>query len=248
MHERCGCAALILAAGEGTRMKSSLAKVLHAVAGKSMIRHVLETVQAVSPSRIVIVIGHQADAVRRELGGERVEFVLQEPRLGTGHAALMAEGSFDGFTGTIVVLNGDTPLLRPRTLESLVAFHRGESASATVLSAEIDDPVGYGRIVRDGQGTFLRITEHKDANDSIRAIREINSGIFCFESADLFSALKRVGRRNVQGEYYITDVMEILQGEGNRVAVFRCDQREEVLGINTVEQLHAAEGLMKRDG
>jgi UDP-N-acetylglucosamine diphosphorylase/glucosamine-1-phosphate N-acetyltransferase len=248
MDDRRGCAALILAAGEGTRMKSSLAKVLHAVAGKSMIRHVLETVQAVSPSRIVVVIGHQADAVRRELEGERVEFVLQEPRLGTGHAALMAEGSFDGFAGTIVVLNGDTPLLRPRTLDRLVAFHRGESASATVLSAEIDDPTGYGRIVRDGQGMFLRITEHKDANDSVRAIREINSGIFCFESADLFGALKRVGRRNVQGEYYITDVMEILQGEGNRVAVFRCDQREEVLGINTVEQLHAAERLMKRDG
>jgi len=248
MHERCGCAALILAAGEGTRMKSNLAKVLHPVAGKTMIRHVLETVQAVSPSRIVIVIGHQADAVRRELEGERVEYVLQERRLGTGHAALMSEGSFDGFTGTIVVLNGDTPLLRPRTIERLVAFHRSEGASATVLSAEIDDPAGYGRIVRDERGQFMRITEHKDANDSIRAIREINSGIFCFESVDLFSALKRVGRRNLQGEYYITDVMEILHGEGKRVAVFTCDQREEVLGINTVEQLRAAERLMKRDG
>ncbi|MCX5752065.1 MAG: NTP transferase domain-containing protein [Candidatus Krumholzibacteria bacterium] len=248
MSEQCGCAALILAAGEGTRMKSSLAKVLHAVAGKSMIRHVLETVQAVSPSRIVIVIGHQAEAVRRELDGERVEFVIQEPRLGTGHAALMAEWSFGGFAGRIVVLNGDTPLLRPRTLESLVAFHRGESASATVLSAEIDDPAGYGRIVRDGRGAFLRITEHKDANDSVRAIREINSGIFCFESVDLFGALKKVGRRNVQGEYYITDVMEILRGAGKRVVVYRCDQREEVLGINTVEQLQAAERLMKKDG
>ena len=248
MHERCGCAALILAAGEGTRMKSDLAKVLHAVAGKTMIRHVLETVKAVSPSRIVIVIGHQADAVRRELEGENVEYVFQERRLGTGHAALMSEGSFDGFAGTIVVLNGDTPLLRPRTLERLVAFHRGESASATVLSAVIDDPPGYGRIVRDEQGRFMRSTEPTDANDSVRAIREINSGIFCFESVDLFGALKRVGRRNVQGEYYITDVMEILHGEGKRVAVFTCDQREEVLGINTVEQLRAAERLMRRDG
>ncbi len=248
MHERSAFAALILAAGEGTRMKSNLAKVLHPVAGTSMIRHVLETVQAVSPARVVVVIGHQADAVRRELEGESVEFVLQERRLGTGHAALMAEESFGGFAGTIVVLNGDTPLLRPRTLERLVSFHRGESAAATVLSAEIDDPAGYGRIVRDARGAFLRITEHKDADDSVRAIREINSGIFCFESADLFDALKRVGRRNVQGEYYITDVMEILQREGKRVAVYRCDQREEVLGINTVDQLHAAERLMKRDG
>ena len=190
MHEPSGCAALILAAGEGTRMKSSLAKVLHPVAGKTMIRHVLETVQAISPARVVVVIGHQADAVRRELEGESVEFVLQERRLGTGHAALMAEESFDGFAGRIVVLNGDTPLLRPRTLERLVSFHRGERASATVLSAEIDDPAGYGRIVRDAQGAFLRITEHKDADDSVRAIREINSGIFCFESADLFGALE----------------------------------------------------------
>jgi UDP-N-acetylglucosamine diphosphorylase/glucosamine-1-phosphate N-acetyltransferase len=213
-----------------------------------MIRHVLETVRAVSPSRIVVVIGHQADAVRRELEGENVEFVLQEPRLGTGHAALMAEASFDGFAGRIVVLNGDTPLLRPRTIERLVSYHRGEGASATVLSAEIDEPSGYGRIVRDERGSFLRITEHKDADEAVRAIREINSGIFCFESADLFGALKRVGRRNVQGEYYITDVMEILQGDGKRVAVFRCDQREEVLGINTVEQLHAAERLMKKNG
>ena len=242
MHEQCGCAALILAAGEGTRMKSDLAKVLHAVVGKTMIRHVLETVRAVSPSRSVVVIGHQADAVRRE------EFALQERRLGTGHAALIAEERFDGFAGTVLVLNGDTPLLRPRTLESLLSFHRRESASATVLSAEIDDPTGYGRIVRDGNGGFVRITEHKDADDSVRAIREINSGIFCFESADLFSALRKVGRRNVQGEYYITDVMEILRSEGKRVAVFACDQREEVLGINTVEQLHAAERLMKRNG
>jgi len=248
MHERYGCAALILAAGQGTRMKSDLAKVLHRVAGKTMIRHVLETVQAVSPSRIVVVIGHQADAVRRELEGERVEFVLQEPRLGTGHAALAAERRFDGFSGRIVVLNGDTPLLRPRTLDRLVAFHAREGASATVLSAEIDDPAGYGRIVRDGRGAFLRIMEHKDSDDAVRAIREINSGIFCFESAELFDALKRVGRRNAQGEYYITDVMEILQGEGKRVAVFTCDQREEVLGINTVEQLRAAERLMKDNG
>jgi UDP-N-acetylglucosamine diphosphorylase/glucosamine-1-phosphate N-acetyltransferase len=248
MHEGCGCAALILAAGEGTRMKSSLAKVLHPVGGKTMIRHVLETVKAVSPSRIVMVIGHQADAVRRELEGERVTFVLQERRLGTGHAALIAEEGFAGYTGTIVVLNGDTPLLRPRTLKSLVSYHRGEGASATVLSAEIDDPTGYGRIVRDGNGAFLRITEHKDADEAVRAVREINSGIFCFESADLFGALRRVGRRNVQGEYYITDVMEILRVEGKRVVVYACDQREEVLGINTVEQLHAAERLMNKDG
>jgi bifunctional N-acetylglucosamine-1-phosphate-uridyltransferase/glucosamine-1-phosphate-acetyltransferase GlmU-like protein len=218
MREGCRCAALILAAGEGTRMKSDLAKVLHPVGGKTMIRWVLQAVRAVSPVRVIIVIGHQADDVRRELEGEPVEYVLQEQRLGTGHAALLAEGRFAGFTGTIVVLNGDTPLLRSATLERFIAYHRRSGASATVLSAEIDDPAGYGRIVRDERGGFLRITEHKDAS------------------------------RNVQGEYYITDVMEILRCEGKRVGVYLCDQRDEVLGINTVEQLRAAERLMSADG
>lgn len=248
MHGDEGRAALILAAGQGTRMKSDLAKVLHEVAGKAMIRYVLEAVQALSPSRIVMVIGHQAEAVRRELAGERLEFVLQEERLGTGHAALMARERFTGFTGTILVLNGDTPLLRPSTLERFIAYHRNEGASGSVLSAEVDDPAGYGRIVRDGAGAFLRITEHKDASDDVRSIHEINSGIFCFESADLFGALEKVGRRNVQGEYYITDVMEILNRDGKRVGVFLCDQGEEVLGINTVEQLRAAERLMTNHG
>jgi bifunctional UDP-N-acetylglucosamine pyrophosphorylase/glucosamine-1-phosphate N-acetyltransferase len=248
MHGDEGRAALILAAGQGTRMKSDLAKVLHEVAGKVMIHYVLEAVQALSPSRIVMVIGHQAEAVRRELAGERLEFVLQEERLGTGHAALMARERFTGFTGTILVLNGDTPLLRPSTLERFIAYHRNEGASGSVLSAEVDDPAGYGRIVRDGAGAFLRITEHKDASDDVRSIHEINSGIFCFESADLFGALENVGRRNVQGEYYITDVMEILKRDGKRVGVFLCDQGEEVLGINTVEQLRAAERLMTNHG
>lgn len=248
MRNEKGCAALILAAGEGTRMKSTLAKVLHQVCGVSMIRRVLAAVQAVSPVRVVMVVGHQADAVRAELAGERVEFVLQAQRLGTGHAALMARPFFDGFDGTIVVLNGDTPLLRPDTLERFISFHRTERASATVLSAEIDDPAGYGRIVRDGDGAFVRITEHKDASEEVRAIREINSGLFCFEAKPLFAALAKIGRRNVQGEYYITDVMEIMKQEGLSVAVYLCEQREEVLGINTVEQLRAAERLMVEHG
>ncbi|MDD4856649.1 MAG: NTP transferase domain-containing protein [Candidatus Krumholzibacteria bacterium] len=248
MHERSGCAALILAAGQGTRMKSDLAKVLHPIAGTSMIRWVLRTVQAVSPTLVVMVIGYQAEDVRRELEGERVEFVLQTERLGTGHAVLAAEKSFMDFTGTIVVLNGDTPLLTSATLERFIEFHRERSESATVLSAEIDDPTGYGRIVRDERGDLVRITEHKDASDDMRSIREISSGLFCFESADLFGALRKVGRRNAQGEYYLTDVMEILKRDGKRVGVCLCDQRDEVLGINTVEQLRAAERLMTAHG
>lgn len=239
---------LILAAGEGTRMKSNLAKVLHRLGGRTMIRYVLETVLSMSPCCTVVVVGHQAEAVKEELNGFRIEFVLQEQRLGTGHAAMMAESVLEDFAGTIVVLNGDVPLLKSRTLERFIESHRESGASGTVLSALLDDPSGYGRIVRDGDGQFVRIVEHKDAGQHELEVREINSGIFCFESSDLFASLKKIDRRNVQGEYYITDVMEILKNEGKSVGVYLCDQKEEVLGINDTEQLEAAEKLIANDG
>ena len=241
-------AALILAAGEGTRMKSDLAKVLHRVAGESMIVRLLGTVKSAHPSRIVIVVGHQADAVRGELEGEKVDFVLQEERLGTGHAAMMAESALDGFKGTLLILNGDTPLLRPETLEGFIRSHHESGHEATVLSAVLDRPAGYGRIVRGGSGEFLHIVEEKDALEEERLIREINSGIFCFECPVFFQALDKVDRRNIQGEYYITDVMAILKGMGKSVGVYLCDKKEEVLGINDRDQLLAAERLLKENG
>jgi bifunctional UDP-N-acetylglucosamine pyrophosphorylase/glucosamine-1-phosphate N-acetyltransferase len=239
---------LILAAGEGTRMKSPIAKVLHPVCGKSMIRHVTAVVRELGPKRIIIVVGHQADAVKAELAGEELEFVTQTERLGTAHAALMAKPLLEGFTGTLLVLNGDTPLLTHGTLRGLVDYHRAWGAAATVLSAELDDPTGYGRVIRGDDGELLRIVEHKDAADAERAVREINSGIFCFETTDLFPALAMVGRDNVQGEYYITDVMEILRGRGKGTAVYRCDEKERVIGINDPEQLRAAERMMSDHG
>lgn len=241
-------AVLILAAGEGTRMKSPIAKVLHTVGGKSMIRHVMTAVRALAPQRIVVVVGHQAEAVREELADERVEFVTQTERLGTAHAALMARPLLDGFSGTLLVLNGDTPLITAGTLRGLVDFHSARGAAATVLSAELDDPTGYGRVIRGDDGELLRIVEHKDATAAERDVREINSGIFCFETADLFAALAMVGRGNVQGEYYITDVMEILREQGKGTAVYRCDEKERVIGINDSEQLRAAERMMNDRG
>lgn len=241
-------AVLVLAAGEGTRMRSSMAKVLHTLRGRSMILHVVNAVRTISPQRIIIVVGHQAEAVRKELDGERVEFVLQRERLGTAHAVLTAEPVLEGFDGTLLVLNGDTPLITAETLRGLVSFHRRSGAAATVLSAELDDPTGYGRVIRDGGGELLRIVEHKDATAEERTVREINSGIFCFECDDLFPALRKVGRRNVQGEYYITDVMDILRREGKRTAVFRCNDTDRVIGINDIDQLRAAERMMHDDG
>jgi bifunctional UDP-N-acetylglucosamine pyrophosphorylase/glucosamine-1-phosphate N-acetyltransferase len=248
MAETGRMAALILAAGEGTRMKSGLAKVLHTVGGKTMIRRVIETVQRTEPERIIVVVGHQADMVKKELDGEDVEFVLQSERLGTGHAAQMAKPLLGSFDGTIQVLNGDVPLLSVDTLSAFSRYHHDESSRGTVLTAVIDAPEGYGRIVRDPEGRFLRIVEDKDASDEEKRIREINSGIFCFEAPDLFSALGCIDRRNVQGEYYITDCMEILRREGKHVAAYRCERNEEVLGINNTEQLAAAERLLKADG
>jgi UDP-N-acetylglucosamine diphosphorylase/glucosamine-1-phosphate N-acetyltransferase len=248
MSEKHELAILVLAAGEGTRMKSDLAKVLHKVAGRSMISRVIETIRGVDSSKILVVIGHQAEEVRKELSGEKVEFILQSERLGTGHAAMMAEPALSGFTGTLAVLNGDTPLLRTETLEGFITYHRNAGNTATVLSALLDDPSGYGRIVRGASGNFERIIEHRDATEEQRGIREINSGIFCFECPDLFSALRRVDRRNVQGEYYLTDVMEILRTQGKRVDAFRSGRCEEVLGINDIEQLEAAERVLQDDG
>jgi bifunctional UDP-N-acetylglucosamine pyrophosphorylase/glucosamine-1-phosphate N-acetyltransferase len=248
MNLRGELAVLILAAGEGTRMKSSMAKVLHTLCGTSMIRHVVTAVRALTPKRIIVIVGHQAEAVKAELAGEELEFVTQTERNGTAHAVLMAEPLLDGYAGTLLVLNGDTPLLTPGTLRGLIGFHNGRDAAATVLSADLNDPTGYGRVIRGDDGELLRIVEHKDATTVELGVHEINSGIFCFECADLFPALAKVEPNNVQGEYYITDVMEILRGGGKRTAVFRCDEKERVIGINDSEQLAAAERMMNRHG
>ncbi len=248
MHSHHELAALILAAGEGTRMKSSKPKVLHMLCGKSMILHVVDAVRSISPRRIIMVVGYQAEAVKKELDGEGLEFVIQSERLGTAHAVMMAEPVLDGFAGTLLVLNGDTPLIASATLRGLVAFHREKAAAATVLSVELDDPTGYGRIIRDSGGELLRIVEHKDADGKERDVNEINSGIFCFECDDFFPALRKVGRRNVQGEYYVTDVMEILHRDRKPTAVYRCNDTDRVIGINDIDQLRAAERMMRDHG
>lgn len=239
---------LILAAGQGTRMKSDLAKVLHRVCGSPMVKHVVAAARKTGPERIILVVGHQAEAVIEEMSGDGLEFVVQKKRLGTGHAVMEARSALDGFEGTIMVLTGDTPLLRGETLSELLCHHRTSEAVATVLSAVLDDATGYGRIIRDGEGGLLKIVEHKDASEEERSVREINSGIFCFESEVLFPALDRIGRENVQGEYYLTDVMGILRGDGRKTAVYLCDRNQELLGINTVDQLKEAERLMIENG
>jgi bifunctional UDP-N-acetylglucosamine pyrophosphorylase/glucosamine-1-phosphate N-acetyltransferase len=240
---------LILAAGLGTRMKSDRAKVLHRLDGRPLIEHVCRTAISLKPKKIIIVVGHQAEEVKNTVCGSfgetTVEFVIQEKQLGTGDAVRSAQSHFEGNGANLLVLSGDVPLIRAETLREFVAVHKLEDAACTILTVRLDDPFGYGRIVR-GDAGFERIVEQKDANDEQRTIAEINSGIYCFDSRKLFNALSRVGTHNAQGEYYLTDVPRLLLDEGDTVALFLHDRPVEVEGVNDRKQL-AAIGRMIND-
>jgi len=237
--------AIVLAAGAGKRMNSDLAKVLHPVLGRPMLDHVLDAVTGAGVRRSIVVVGHQAASVQRAVAPRGVEFAVQAQQSGTGHAVQQAQPLLEGVQGTALVLCGDTPLLTSETLHDLLVTHVNARAAATVLSALVDDPTGYGRIVRDAAGAVQRIVEHKDASEAERRGREINSGLFAFALPDLFAALASVRADNAQGEYYLTDTLEILLRMGKRVAAHLCKDAREVQGVNTPEQLRAAEVVLQ---
>ena len=200
---------VILAAGQGTRMKSALPKVLHKIAGRSLLEHVLHTADSLHPSTVTVVVGHRADAVQVKLAErQNLKFVLQEPQLGTAHALQQTEQALSGQTGTVVLLSGDVPLLSSSTLRRLTDLHRGAKAAATVVTATVERPYGYGRIVRS-DGRIVRIVEERDATPAERQIKEINSGIYAFDLAPLFDALRGIASQNAQGEFYLTDLVSI---------------------------------------
>lgn len=238
-------AAIILAAGEGVRMRSGLAKVLHQVSGRPIVQWVISAVREAGVERIILVIGHQKVRVREALRDEGVEFVVQTEQRGTAHAVLQAEEVLREFSGTTLVLCGDVPLLRAQTIRDLLQLHRSSNASATVLTAELANPAGYGRIVRNSQGMVERIVEEKEATPQERKIREVNSGLFCFQSTALFPSLRKVRADNRQGEYYLTDVISIFRRENQRVAALLCPHQEEILGVNSPEQLSFVEKIVK---
>jgi bifunctional UDP-N-acetylglucosamine pyrophosphorylase/glucosamine-1-phosphate N-acetyltransferase len=237
-------AAVILAAGQGTRMKSDLPKVLHPVAGRPMLSHVVKVAQAAGARLIVPVIGHGAEQVRVAMAEEDLSFALQEEQLGTGHALQCAETDLAGFTGDLLLLCGDVPLLRAETLRDLIAHHRQQSASVTILTAEMSDPAGYGRIIRGEQGVE-RIVEQKDASAEERAVTEINTGIYLFRAPQVFTLLSTLDNSNAQGEYYLTDVVAAARAAGERVEALVIDRAEESMGINDRVQLAEA-GLIMR--
>ncbi|MFG0325758.1 MAG: NTP transferase domain-containing protein [Phycisphaerales bacterium JB037] len=240
-------AAIILAAGKGTRMKSDLPKVCHPIGGRAMVCAVVDACRSAGCDRIVVVVGYKQELVREALAGEAgVEFVVQEEQLGTGHAVMMAEPAFRCEPGRdVFVLCGDGPLIRVATLDKMLGRHRAQRAAATLATSTIEDPAGYGRIVRDAGGRFAGIVEQKNATPEQLAIREVNPSYYCFGAGELFESLKRVGRNELTGEYYITDVPALLLEAGRRVEVIDAVPPEDVLSINTPEQLAEVDRIFR---
>lgn len=236
--------AIVLAAGQGKRMKSKLYKVLHPVCGKPMVKHVIDSVRQASCERIVVIVGHGAEKVQETLG-EEAEYALQAEQLGTGHAVLQAKSLIGSEAGVTLVVCGDTPLITPESFEAMTAAHEAQKAGATVLTALMPDPAGYGRVVRGADGGVLRIVEHKDCTAEEAAIAEINTGTYIFDNRLLFAALERVTNDNAQGEYYLPDVIGILQAEGARIAAYRLEDPNEATGINDRVALGEVERLMQ---
>ena len=236
----------VLAAGQGTRMKSSIPKVLHRVAGQSMIERVLQVAGIVRPASTTIVVGYQADLVKDALRGrQNLQFVLQEPQLGTGHALLQTEPLLRGQTGTVVLLSGDVPLLTADTLRRLLDVHSAANAAATVVTAVVERPYGYGRVIRTG-GRITRIVEERDASPAQRKVREINSGIYAFDLAPLFDALRSIASKNSQGEYYLTDLVGVYRRRKRPVETLVIDNPAEMRGINTRTELAEVSAIVRQ--
>ncbi|MBQ9697863.1 MAG: NTP transferase domain-containing protein [Acidaminococcaceae bacterium] len=237
--------AVILAAGKGTRMKSKLPKVLHKVGGHPMLEHVMDAAEAAGCRDNVVIIGHGAELVRT-LVGDRARIALQAEQLGTGHAVLQAADTLKDFTGTVMILCGDTPLLEAAELQKFYEEHVKSGAAATVMSAMMEEPFGYGRILRDENGDVAGIVEEKDASPEQKLIKEINTGNYCVEAPLLFEVLRTLGNNNSQGEYYLTDVLAKLRGMGKKVGGVVTADSEMIMGVNSRRQLAEAESVMRR--
>jgi UDP-N-acetylglucosamine diphosphorylase/glucosamine-1-phosphate N-acetyltransferase len=238
-------AILILAAGKGTRMKSDLVKVLHPVAGRPMLDYVLNLAEEMGSGKIAVIIGHQADLVEGRYGNRGPTFVYQREQLGTGHAVLQAREAFAGYRGTILILCGDVPLLQVSTVRDLMERHCASGAAITVLTTLLEDPFGYGRIVKDKEGNVLGIVEHRDATEEQKKIREINTGIYCAENPFLFEAVSEIGNDNAQKEYYFTDIFAIARRKGVRTASVIAPDPGEVMGINSPDDLARATEIVQ---
>ncbi len=236
---------VILAAGLGTRMKSVLAKALHPIADRPLVQYVLEAAAGVEPGKIVLVLGHQADKVRSVVGEFRLEIVLQAEQLGTGHAVQQAAETISKGAGPVLILCADTPLVTTKTLKDVIELHQKSRAAITFITTTLDEPFGYGRVVR-GKTGVMRVVEEKDASAAQRKIREVNAGIYCFDRNFLLSVLTLLGKSNAQKEYYLPDTIELAKRKKLRVSAFICEDPHEVMGVNSRYDLSRAEAIMKR--
>jgi bifunctional UDP-N-acetylglucosamine pyrophosphorylase/glucosamine-1-phosphate N-acetyltransferase len=241
-------ACIIMAAGLGKRMAVPIPKVLLTVSGKPLVSYVVEASRAAGVRQVVVVVGHGRERVQEALARYDVTFAVQEEQLGTGHAVMQAMPHLRPGVGLVLTMSGDSPLVRPETISGLIARHKRGMNAATVLTATVPEPAGYGRVVRGDAGELLSIVEERDCTDSQRLITEINSSIYCFQLGPLTAALKLIGKDNVQGEYYLTDVIGILRERGFRVGTFAAPDWREVLGANSPDELVKLESVMKLRG
>ena len=236
--------AVILAAGKGTRMKSDLPKVVHRIEGKCLVDYVIEAARGADVSEICLVVGYKHEIVEREIASRDVVFTLQPEQLGTGHAVKCAR-EFLGDEGQTLILFGDTPLITAQTLRRLSEYHEAHGNTVTVLSAKVDDPTGYGRIISDGQGCFVKSVEHKDANEEELASHEINSGMYIFDTAELKAALDLIRPNNAQGEYYLPDTLTIIKEKGLKVDAYALEDATDITGVNDQIQLAEAAKIIR---
>lgn len=236
---------IILAAGEGTRMKSQKPKVLHELFHKPMIHHVIKAVQSCNTEALCIVVGHKAEQVKQAITEEHISFVLQQQQLGTGHAVMQAVDFIED-DKNILILYGDTPLITQKSLQQLLEFHQKENNNVSIVSAIVDNPTGYGHIIRDEKGNFLKNVEHKDASEKQKQIKEINTGIYCFKGADLKIALSKLKNDNAQKEYYLPDTLEIILQYGGKVNALVTEDATAFFGINSRIELAKATAIMQK--
>ncbi len=237
--------AVILAAGKGTRMKSDLPKVVHTIEDRCLVDYVVDAAKAAGADDICLVVGYQADVVKGSIANKDVKYAMQEEQLGTGHAVKCAK-DFIGVEGETLILFGDTPLITAETLKRLLIHHKENGNAVTVLSAKIDNPTGYGRIIRDENGNFLKSVEHKDATEEERASHEINSGMYIFDARELSQALDELTPNNAQGEYYLPDTLTIIKDKGLKADAFALESPEDISGCNDREQLEEAAVIIRR--
>ncbi|MDR3823697.1 MAG: bifunctional UDP-N-acetylglucosamine diphosphorylase/glucosamine-1-phosphate N-acetyltransferase GlmU [Clostridia bacterium] len=236
---------VILAAGMGTRMKSKMPKVLHKVCGKPLSKWVIDASKAAGSDKVCAVVGHKAETVKEVLG-DVCEFALQAEQKGTGHAVMQAIDVIKNSKGEVVILNGDTPLITAETINKAIEYHKNNGNQATVITAILDDATGYGRIVRDNDGSVLKIVEQKDASEEEKKINEVNSGMYVFDAQSLVYALDKITPNNAQGEYYLTDTLEILLSAGKKIGGYAISDNDEIRGINDRVQLNEAENIMQK--